>query len=118
MRQDDDEDPEIDELEPIDSLDDEDDLDGLEEIEEETERPARSGTMTFISGILLGALVGAGIALLVAPERGSVIRKRLKKFAKKVRAKAEEKMGDLADGAGRELARRRRKLRQQLRERV
>ncbi|RMH18732.1 MAG: YtxH domain-containing protein [Gemmatimonadetes bacterium] len=42
----------------------------------------------FISGFVLGALVGAGIALLTAPDSGRRTRKRIKRYA-----------GDLKEGA-------------------
>jgi len=121
MRQDDEE-PEADELEAIEPVDDGDDP-LVAEFEmadegEEAEPRSRSATMPFISGVLLGALVGAGIALLLTPARGAVLRKRLRKFARKVRARAGERFEALAEDAGRQLARRRRKIRQRLRERA
>jgi hypothetical protein len=124
MRQDDNDEPDTDELEASEPMDDSDELSPADfemmddDADEDLGARTRSGTMTFLSGVVLGALVGAGIALLVAPERGSTMRRKLKKFARKVRARAEEKFDDLADDAGRELARRRRKLRQRIRERI
>ena len=70
-----------------------------------------TGMLGFVGGLVLGALIGAGIALLVAPERGRVTRRRL---ARRVREAGEE-IRDEFDGvraaARRSLARRRRRLR-------
>jgi len=70
-----------------------------------------TGMLGFVGGLVLGALIGAGIALLVAPERGRVMRRRL---ARRVREAGEE-IRDEFDGmraaARRRLARRRRRLR-------
>lgn len=70
-----------------------------------------TGMIGFVGGLVLGALIGAGIALLVAPERGRVMRRRL---ARRVRTAGEE-IRDEFDGlrasARRRLARRRRRLR-------
>ncbi len=48
-----------------------------------------ANTMNFVSGFLLGAIVGAGIALLTAPDSGTRIRRRIRRVA-----------GDLKDTAG------------------
>jgi gas vesicle protein len=36
-----------------------------------------SGATGFITGVLIGALLGASVALLTAPHKGTVIRARL-----------------------------------------
>ncbi len=41
--------------------------------------------LTFISGFLLGAMVGAGIALLAAPEAGTRTRRRIRRVAGELR---------------------------------
>lgn len=56
------------------------------------EQLARS-EMQHSSGFLLGALVGAGVALLFAPQSGAEIRRLLRDYA--VRAK--EELGDNVD---------------------
>ena len=75
------------------------------------EAEGATGMLGFVGGLVLGALIGAGIALLVAPERGRVMRRRL---ARRVREAGEE-IRDEFDGvraaARRSLARRRRRLR-------
>jgi hypothetical protein len=72
-----------------------------------------SGVVGFVGGLVLGALIGAGIALLVAPERGKSLRGRL---ARRIRAASDDVRGnfeDLKDSARRRLARRRRRLRRE-----
>ena len=51
----------------------------------------------FISGLIVGAVLGAGIALLTAPDSGPKTRKRLRKTTKRIRGEAEERWDDLAD---------------------
>lgn len=94
---------------------DEDELDEGDEVVETTESGGgRSGTLSFMAGMVLGALVGAGVALLMAPERGSVTRRRLKKFVSRIRNDAKEQMDDWRDDVKAELKRRRRQIREQI----
>ena len=74
----------------------------------------RSGTLGFIAGLVLGALVGAGVALLVAPERGRVTRKRLKRLVRRVKGDARERLDDWRDDVKQEVARRRREIRERV----
>jgi gas vesicle protein len=67
-----------------------------------------------MAGMVLGALVGAGVALLVAPERGAVTRKRLKKFVGRLRNDAKEQVDDWRSDVKAELKRRRRQIREQI----
>ena len=53
--------------------------------------------MTFVSGFLLGAIVGAGIALLSAPEAGTRTRKRIRRVAGELRDSAGDHWDDLAE---------------------
>jgi len=50
----------------------------------------------FMSGLVLGAIVGAGVALLTAPDKGRRTRKRLKKAAVGARHTATDQLDDLA----------------------
>ena len=93
---------------------DEDDLEDGEEVVETTESGGRSGTLGFMAGMVLGALVGAGVALLMAPERGAITRKRLRKLMGRVRTDAKGKMEDWRDDVKAELKRRRRQIREQI----
>lgn len=52
---------------------------------------------SFISGLLLGAIIGAGVAYLTAPQPGKKTRKRLKRAAVGVRESASDRLDDLAD---------------------
>ena len=94
--------------------DEDEDLDDGEEVEETTESGGRSGTMSFMAGMVLGALVGAGVALLMAPERGAVTRRRLKKFVSRMGKDAKDKVEDWRDDVKAELSRRRRQIREQI----
>jgi gas vesicle protein len=47
-----------------------------------------------ITGFVMGAIVGAGIALLMAPATGTDTRRRLRETAKKLKSTAGSKMGD------------------------
>jgi gas vesicle protein len=53
--------------------------------------------VSFVSGLLLGAIIGAGVAYLTAPQPGKKTRKRLKRAAVGVRDSASERLDDLAD---------------------
>jgi gas vesicle protein len=51
----------------------------------------------FITGLILGAVIGAGVALLTAPGPGRKTRKRLKRAAAGVRETASDRLDRLAD---------------------
>jgi gas vesicle protein len=53
--------------------------------------------ITFVSGFLLGAMVGAGIALLMAPEAGMRTRKKIRRVAGELRDSAGDHWDDLAE---------------------
>ncbi len=53
--------------------------------------------INFISGLLLGAIIGAGVAYLTAPQAGRKTRKRLKRAAVDLRATATDRLDDIAD---------------------
>lgn len=78
------------------------------------EAEGATGMLGFVGGLVLGALIGAGIALLVAPERGRALRQKL---ARRIRSAGDEIRDDLdglRDATARRLARRRRRLRRRL----
>lgn len=77
-----------------------------------------SGVLGFIGGLVLGTLIGAGIALLVAPERGEVTRRRIRDRMEDFQDDAKEQLGDLRDDATRALKRRHRQLKRRLKSRV
>lgn len=43
-----------------------------------------TGTITFIAGMLFGGIIGAAVALLVAPDDGEITRKKVKKVSNKL----------------------------------
>lgn len=72
------------------------------------------GSGGMIAGIVIGALIGAGIALLAAPRSGEDTRRELSKRARSMREDAMDRFDDASRRARRELQRRRRRLRSQL----
>jgi gas vesicle protein len=50
-----------------------------------------SGVRTFVAGLLIGALVGAGIALLVAPSSGAETRRMISRRARRLAEDARER---------------------------
>ncbi len=50
-----------------------------------------------IKALLLGAVIGAGVALLFAPQSGEETRRGIKRRLRKIRALAEEKVGELTE---------------------
>jgi gas vesicle protein len=47
--------------------------------------------------VLLGSMVGAGVALLFAPQTGVKTRKQIAKYGKKAGNRAQEFVGDIAE---------------------
>jgi hypothetical protein len=79
--------------------DDESMLDEMDEGEDEGGR----GLGGFAAGVVFGALLGAGIALMFAPERGDTTRRRLSRRLTRLRE-------DTAEGLERAGARTRREV--------
>jgi gas vesicle protein len=72
------------------------------------------GRAGFISGFVLGALMGAGLALLFAPERGDRTRNRLRRRMQALREDALDSMDEMGHRGRAELHRRRRRLKAEL----
>ena len=53
--------------------------------------------MSFMSGLILGAVIGASVALLTAPEPGRRTRRRIQRTASELRDTAGDRWEDLAD---------------------
>jgi gas vesicle protein len=51
----------------------------------------------FLTGLVLGAFIGAGAALLTAPQSGRRTRRKIKRAASGVRENAGDRWEDLAD---------------------
>ena len=52
---------------------------------------------SFLAGLVLGVAVGAGVALVLAPETGQRTRRRLKRAAGDLKETAVDRWDDLAD---------------------
>ena len=89
------------------------------ELEDDAEELEGYGGMAvlrgFAAGLVVGALVGAGIAILVAPERGEVLRKRIGTGLRDIQEDARGQLEDWHDDARRELSKQRRKIKRRLR---
>jgi gas vesicle protein len=57
----------------------------------------RGSARPFAAGMLLGALVGAGLALLFAPQSGEETRRLLRRRAKKLADEATDRFDDIKD---------------------
>jgi gas vesicle protein len=69
--------------------------DAREDREDRMDREgANGGLRTFGAGLLIGALVGAGIALLVAPSSGEETRRMLSRRARRLAADARDRYDD------------------------
>jgi hypothetical protein len=89
----------------------------IEEIEGDGDEPSGShGALGFFGGLVLGILLGAGTALLLAPERGTQVRRRIGRRVRRLRRDAEEKVGEIRDNAEHEFKRARRRLRRRTRD--
>jgi len=53
--------------------------------------------LNFVAGVVLGTIIGAGVALLAAPAKGKKTRKRLVRAAEGVRESAQDRFEDFAD---------------------
>lgn len=54
-------------------------------------------TFNFLTGLICGAAIGAGVALLMAPESGKRTRKKLTRAAEDLRENANDRWEDIAD---------------------
>lgn len=86
-------------------------MDDEKEIEFEADERGSGGLVT---GIIIGAIIGAGIALLAAPRTGEDTRRRLSRRARDLRDEAAERLEAASRRTRRELRRRRREIRDHL----
>jgi gas vesicle protein len=61
------------------------------------------GTRNFLVGIAVGALLGAGLALLYAPDRGANTRRRLGRKIRRLRDRSGESVQELKNALRKEL---------------
>lgn len=52
--------------------------------------------LSFVSGLVLGAVIGAGVAILTAPQPGRKTRKRLKEVARRAQGQTMNRPDELA----------------------
>ncbi len=104
------------ELVEDDENDEEDDLEEAE-VDELDGYGGMAVVRGFTAGLVLGAIVGAGLALLVAPDRGDVVRQRIKRSLRGVQDDARDRLDDWRGEARRELKKQRRRLQRRLRRR-
>lgn len=69
-----------------------------------------------IAGVILGAVIGAGIALLFSPRTGEETRRELARRARELGEDTRDRVGEASRRTRRELRRRRRELRERMEE--
>jgi gas vesicle protein len=69
------------------------------------------GTFQFVSGLVIGALVGAGVALMLAPTTGKRTRRKMLQRVIEGRQELGDRVEDWADELGTRLRRVRRRHR-------
>lgn len=52
--------------------------------------------MSFVSGLVLGAIIGAGVAMLTAPQPGRRTRRRIRRATTRIQGSATDRLEDLA----------------------
>ena len=83
---------------------------GFDEGNQREHEPEGRGLGGFAIGVIFGAFLGAGIALLFAPERGDKTRRRLRHRLRSLREDAGDQLERAGKRTGRDLLRRRRRL--------
>ncbi len=66
-------------------------------VETEMEYEQDPNAVSFVSGLILGAVLGAGIALLTAPDSGHRTRRRIRKVATEAKDSACDQLEDFAE---------------------
>jgi gas vesicle protein len=56
-----------------------------------------SATVSFLSGLIVGVAIGAGLALLLAPQSGKRTRRRLARSVEGIADTATDQWGDVTD---------------------
>ena len=62
-------------------------------MESDRERTAWS----FVTGLVLGGVIGAGVALLTTPQSGKRTRRRIRRSARRLRGQSSNRLDDLAN---------------------
>ncbi|MCH7717306.1 MAG: YtxH domain-containing protein [Gemmatimonadetes bacterium] len=95
---------------------DEDDLEE-DDLEEDVVRRRAPGMGLFAVGLLVGTFLGAAVALLTAPARGEITRRRVRRRFRNLRDDARSQLDDLREDAQDGLNRQGRKIRRRVRRR-
>jgi hypothetical protein len=107
------------EMELVDEDLEDEDLDDEELDDEDLEEydlyQSMAGLRGFAIGLVVGGLVGAGVALLMAPERGEVVRRRITKGIRDIHEDARDQLEDWSGEARREVGIQRRRMKRRLR---
>lgn len=90
-----------------------DDADDVDEQVNESEREG-SGVAMFAGGLMLGLAVGAGLALLMAPQAGDETRRLIRRRARRLGEHMSDRVEDLRDDIRRSARKGEKKLRQSL----
>ena len=90
-----------------------DDANDVEEQDIDVERDS-SGVAMFGAGLMLGLALGAGVALLLAPQAGDETRRIIKRRARRLGEHVSESVEDLRDDIRRSARRGEKRLRQSL----
>jgi len=69
----------------------------IEAVEEEEAEVERHSTRTFVAGLAIGALVGAGLALLFAPQSGVETRRAVSRRAKHLAREARDRYEEMRE---------------------
>jgi len=85
-----------------------DDETGVREMVDETD--ASRGIGAFAAGVVFGVFLGAGIALMFAPERGDKTRRRLRRRLQRLREDTAEGLERAGSRTRRDLVERKRRL--------
>jgi gas vesicle protein len=56
-----------------------------------------NGAANFLAGLVAGAVIGAGVALVLAPDSGKKTRKRIHRAADDLRETATDRWDEIAD---------------------
>lgn len=99
--------------ESLEEREDQQDVEENDEVSGVLDDRYRAG-LGFVGGLILGALIGAGTALLIAPQRGEVTRRRLKRRFRDARDDARDQLAEWTDDARREVRRRGRQIKRRL----
>lgn len=86
--------------------------DGDEQVNESD--PGGSGVAMFAGGLMLGLAVGAGLALLMAPQAGDETRRLIRRRARRLGEHMSDRVEDLRDDIRRSARKGEKKLRQSL----